>query len=244
VRSRAEVATVLELVRAGLNDCEIARRTGIPRGTIRGWRIGRAPNFERSRATCAVCSGNAMALRSTPYTYLLGLYLGDGYLVTFPRGVYKLRITCANRYPGLIRQCEFAMGQVLPNKVGQAAKQGCVDVYSFSKHWPCLFPQHGPGRKHERKIELTGWQQDLVDIDPRPLLRGLLHSDGCRVLNWVNGTPYPRYHFSNRSPDIRAIFGRACDAIGVEWRPHNRWSLSVARRGSVALLDAFVGPKR
>jgi hypothetical protein len=185
-----------------------------------------------------------MALRSTPYTYLLGLYLGDGYLVTFPRSVYKLRITCANRYPDLIRQCELAMINVLPNKVGRAAKQGCVDVYSLSKHWPCLFPQHGPGRKHERKIELATWQQDLVDADPRPLLRGLLHSDGCRVLNWVNGTPYPRYHFIKRSEDIRAIFGRACDALGIEWRPHNRWSLSVARRRSVALLDAFVGPKR
>ena len=77
-----------------------------------------------------------------------------------------------------------------------------------------------------------------------PSSRGLLHSDGCRVLNWVNGTPYPRYHFSNVSADIRGIFGRACDQLGIEWRPNNRWSLSVARRGSVALLDEFVGPKR
>jgi hypothetical protein len=100
-------------------------------------------------------------------------------------------------------------------------------VASFSKHWPCLFPQHAHGRKHERS-----------------LIRGLLHSDGCRVLNWVNGTPYPRYHFSNVSADIRGIFGRACDQLGIEWRPNNRWSLSVARRGSVALLDEFVGPKR
>jgi hypothetical protein len=53
-----------------------------------------------------------------------------------------------------------------------------------------------------------------------------------------------RARFSNHSADIRAIFGRACDALGIEWRPHNRWSLSVARRGSVALLDDFVGPKR
>jgi hypothetical protein len=165
-------------------------------------------------------------------------------MLVHPRGVYRLRISCTRRYPDLIRQCEIAMAGVLPNKVGRATKQGCVDVYSYSKHWPCLFPQHGPGRKHERKIELTGWQQELVDLDPRPLLRGLLHSDGCRVLNWVNGTPYPRYHFSSASDDIRAIFGRACDALGIEWRPHNRRNLSVARRDSVALLDAFVGPKR
>jgi hypothetical protein len=71
------------------------------------------------------------------------------------------------------------------------------------------------------------------------------------VLNWVNGTPYPRYHFTNVSADftnvsadIRGIFGRACDQLGIEWRPNNRWSLSVARRESVALLDEFVGPKR
>jgi hypothetical protein len=50
--------------------------------------------------------------------------------------------------------------------------------------------------------------------------------------------------FSNMSADIRGIFGRACDQLGIEWRPNNPWSLSVARRGSVALLDEFVGSKR
>jgi hypothetical protein len=83
------------------------------------------------------------------------------------------------------------MAQVLPAKVGRTAKIGCTEVASYSKHWICLFPQHGPGRKHERKIELTAWQQELIDRDPRPLLEGLIHSDGCRVNNWVNGTPYP-----------------------------------------------------
>jgi hypothetical protein len=249
MRSQEEVALVQKLVAAGLNDCAIARRTGIPRATIREWRIGRVPDFERQSGTCAVCSGTTRALPLPAYTYLLGLYLGDGCLTACPRGVFKLRIACAGRYPGLIRECELAMAEVLPNQantVGRTRKTNecCWDVYSFSTHWPCLFPQHGPGRKHERKIELTVWQQELVDRDPRPLIRGLLHSDGCRVLNWVNGTAYPRYHFSNVSADIRGIFGRACDQLGIEWRPNNRWSLSVARRRSVAMLDEFVGVKR
>jgi hypothetical protein len=249
MRSREEVALVQRLIATGLNDCEITRRTGIPRGTVRQWRIGRVPNFERQSFMCAVCSGSTQKLPQDSYTYLLGLYLGDGCLTLCRREVFKLRIVCTDRYPGLLRECELAMATVLPNKankVGLVKKRNerCWEVYSFSKHWPCLFPQHGPGRKHERKIELTPWQQELVDLDPRPLIRGLLHSDGCRVLNWVNGTAYPRYHFSNVSADIRGIFGRACDQVGIEWRPNNPFSLSVARRGSVALLDEFVGPKR
>jgi hypothetical protein len=83
------------------------------------------------------------------------------------------------------------MGEIIATKVSRVACVGCTEVTSLSKHWLCRFPQHGPGRKHERKIELTPWQQELVDLDPRPLVRGLLHSDGCQVPNWVNGTPYP-----------------------------------------------------
>jgi hypothetical protein len=251
VRSRAEVAHVLELVRSGWNNCEIARETGIPRRTIRDWRSGRIPDFDRVRSRpgprvppCAVCEDDPLRLPQSAYTYLLGLYLGDGYIAARARGVFRLRIVCADAYPELIKRCESAMAQVLASKVSLVPKVGCTEVAAYSKHWPCLFPQHGPGRKHERRIELTVWQQELVDADPRPLIRGLLHSDGCRVLNWVNGTAYPRYHFSNVSADIRGIFGRACDQLGIEWRANNRWSLSVARRGSVALLDEFVGPKR
>jgi hypothetical protein len=236
VRSREEVALVLvlELVRAGRNDCEIARATGIPRGTVWDWRKGRTPDFDRVRTrtspnswVCAACRGDPLTLPQAPYTYLLGLYLGDGYIASHARGVYRLRIFCANAYPELIQRCEQAMGEIIATKVSRVNCQGCTEVASFSKHWPCLFPQHGHGRKHERS-----------------LIRGLLHSDGCRVLNWVNGTPYPRYHFGNVSADICGIFGRACDQLGIEWRPNNRRSLSVARRGSVALLDEFVGPKR
>jgi hypothetical protein len=116
-------------------------------------------------------------------------------------------------------------------------------VYSHSKHWICLFPQHGRGRKHERPIVLDDWQREIVERFPAPFVRGLLHSDGCRVLNRVKNTDYPRYHFVNVSSDIRTLCGHACDLLGIEWRPNNKFSLSVARRASVALLDQFVGPK-
>jgi hypothetical protein len=94
---------------------------------------------------------------------------------------------------------------------------------------------------------LTDWQAALVKGHPRDLLRGLIHSDGCRFTNTVRHEhrtyEYPRYNFTNRSDDIRRIFCGACDLLGIEWRVMNRWNISVARRASVARLDEFVGPK-
>ena len=123
----------------------------------------------------------------------------------------------------------------------------CAWVSNSSKQWPCLLPQHGQGKKHERRIELAPWQQKVIDVHGKPFLRGLIHSDGCRSTNTVrHGSrtyAYPRYTFSNRSDDIRQIFCDTCDLLGVEWRVMNAWNISVARRASVALLDEFIGPK-
>ena len=140
------------------------------------------------------------------------------------------------------------MRRVIGSEPGRARRSGAVDVSAYSRQWPCLFPQHGPGPKHRRQIELTAWQQAIVDRDTPFLLRGLIHSDGSRSMNRVvsNGRryEYPRYTFSNVSDDIKRIFCDACDALGIEWRRMNAKNISVARRASVARLDEFVGPKR
>ena len=98
--------------------------------------------------------------------------------------------------------------------------------------------------KHLRPIVLEPWQREILDRYPWRFLRGLIHSDGCRGINTIkhpNKTyRYPRYQFSNRSDDIRGLF---CDYC-VEWRQMNRWTISVARRDSVALMDRHIGPKR
>ena len=86
-------------------------------------------------------------------------------------------------------------------------------------------------------------------------IRGLIHSDGCRITNWttriVGGErkryEYPRYFFTNKSGDIRRLCTDALDAVGVEWTTLKRdgepLNISVARRASVASMDEHVGPK-
>ena len=49
----------------------------------------------------------------------------------------------------------------------------------------CLFPQHGPGRKHMRIIELEPWQPVIVRKYPGEFARGLFHSGGWRGVNRV-----------------------------------------------------------
>jgi hypothetical protein len=122
---------------------------------------------------------------------------------------------------------------------------GCIEVSAYWKHWPCLFPQHGRGPKHKRRIELRAWQKAIVEQHPDRLLRGLIHSDGWRGENRVKGGKYsyPRYNFSNTSEDIRKIFCDACDLLGVRWRRMNERNISVARAEDVAKLDCFIGYK-
>ena len=110
-------------------------------------------------------------------------------------------------------------------------------------HWPCLFPQFGPGKKHKRAIVLADWQQELVEHSPQHLVKGLIESDGCRVVANDRGVASVRYHFSNRSEDIKAIYCSALDRLCIPWtRPCNQ-QIAVYRKAATARLDEFIGPK-
>ncbi|HWT92828.1 MAG TPA: hypothetical protein VN238_07510 [Solirubrobacteraceae bacterium] len=54
---------------------------------------------------------------------------------------------------------------------------------------------------------------------------------------------YPRYFFSNLSPDIRQLYREACAALGVKTTMSNHRNVSVSQRKSVAVLEEIVGPK-
>jgi hypothetical protein len=186
------------------------------------------------------------------YSLLLGLYLGDGCV----HG-WQLRIVLDERYPEVIDDCVMAITLSLRKQLNVRVRPRRTDrgviVEAAYKHWPLVFLQHGPGRKHQRPIVLADWQRAIVDRDPRPFLRGLINSDGCRTVNRfktklpsgrVAEYAYPRYFFSNQSAHIRGLFCEYCERLGIRWTQSNARNISVSHRDSVALLDSFVGPKR
>ncbi|WBB67357.1 transcriptional regulator [Micromonospora sp. WMMD812] len=231
---------------SGANVASVARSVRLPYRTVWHWCRDRPePVAQGTALRCFRCRDDNPTDPSA-YAYLLGLYLGDGHLVTAAR-VPVLRISCSNSWPGLIEACDAAMRAVLAARVQRVQHQGCVNVQSYGKHWPCLLPQHGPGKKHERPIVLADWQREIVTAHPGDFLRGLFHSDGARFANRVRVRGkeyvYPRYMFVNESADIMGLCQWALDLLGVAWRMNRRNSLSVARRDAVATLDQHVGPK-
>ncbi|MFG2371574.1 helix-turn-helix domain-containing protein [Streptomyces sp. NPDC048504] len=237
----------LALVEQGRSLNSVSRETGISRATIRSWQDRLEPLPSITTPAPGPPADNQA------YAYLLGLYLGDGCVSAHPRGTgYYLRIACADAWPGLIQLCREAIAKVRPG-IGVFAlqKEGYAMVTSYYRHWPHLFPQHGPGKKHDRLIAVEPWQQEIVDAHPWEFIRGLVHSDGCRITNWttrlVRGETkryeYPRYFFTNLSTDIRQLYTDTLDKVGVSWKQANANNISVARKASVALMDTHVGPK-
>jgi hypothetical protein len=189
------------------------------------------------------------------YSYLLGLYLGDGWVAPHLRTA-RLVITLDGVYPDIVEEARAAAaaacGSGRPISVLEVRDSRALVVQSYWKGWLDVFPQWGTGRKHERSIVLADWQRAIVDEFPEQFLKGLIHSDGCRCVNRfktklpsgrVAEYEYPRYFFSNLSADIRGLFCEYCERLGIRWTQSNHRNISVSHRRSVAILDGFIGPK-
>ena len=238
-----------------MRDADNAALHGVAVKTVRRWRRpyqrrGLPRGQTHLAPPCPRCDGAAVAERE--YAELLGWYLGDGYISLGRRAVYNLHIYNDARYVDLNTRLVELMRAVKPASRPHTRRvPGAVVTTVSWKHWPCLFPQHGSGRKHEREIALEDWQADIVRAFPDAFLRGLFHSDGARVKNWatrvVGGEKrryeYPRWQFSNRSDDIRRLCCWALDLAEVPWRQSGAWTVSVSTRAAVASLDELIGPK-
>jgi Homeodomain-like domain len=118
-------AAALELVAEGLNDCEISRRLGIARETIREWR---RPTYvprngqPRESETCPRCwrAARPMQFTAADYSELLAVYLGDGCITEHAR-TQRLLIHLDSKYPKINAEIEALLQRCfLANAVSYA----------------------------------------------------------------------------------------------------------------------------
>jgi hypothetical protein len=99
-----------------------------------------------------------------------------------------------------------------------------------------------------RPIALTAWQGQIVAVHTERFIRGLIHSDGTRIIATERKGNYVRravrYAFKNRSEDILEIFRDACAAADVHCTRASQTQIAVYSKAAVTRLDEFVGPKR
>ena len=214
----------MRLIDEGLGDTAIARATAIPRPTISAWRHNRGRRYHDRLATA-----NTRWRPEHPAAccYLLGIYLGDGCLKVLPSGAAALIVSLDLSYPTIIDAGERSIRAVFPGVTVLRVFPNDANLVVMGASHPAVpfaFPQHGAGRKHNREIRLTAWQRALTCAYPKELVRGLIHSDGCRTVNRfktklpsgrVAEYEYPRYFLSNLSESIRTIFCEHCELLGI-----------------------------
>ena len=242
IRPIETVESALRASDAGMRDADNAAAHGVAVKTIRRWRrLYQHRGLPRGQAhtsvPCPRC--DAAELDCAAYSELLGWYLGDGHISRGRRDVFNLHIVNDERYRDDNLRLQDLMRRVKPGGRPHTRRvPGAVLPTVSWKHWPCLFPQHGPGRKHDRQIILEFWQSNVVETHPAEFLRGLFHSDGSRVKNWTRRFiagewkryDYPRWQFTNNSAEIRELCCWALDLVDIPWRQSNWKTISVSTR--------------
>jgi hypothetical protein len=238
----------LRLVGAGINDCEIARRLGLPRSTVRDWRrpsyVPKSPRGEVE--LCPRCWRACRPIRFTAedYAELLGLYLGDGHISQMARA-QRLRLFLDAKYPTIVSEADALLRRVFPgNRICRQTRHNgaMIELFVYHQHLGCLLPQHAVGKKHLRRLTLEPWQSELVTTAPWCFLRGCIRSDGCVFVNRTGPYEYISYGFTNYSSDILDLVETTCRAQGLRPCRYAR-AIRLNRREDVARLLEHVGAK-
>lgn len=266
-KSVEEYNLVMKMYSEGIKICDIVKKLNINRSTVSNWvRNKNGKSFVHKtnsklpiiydplKYLYELSPGIDNKYRNSVYSYVLGLYLGDGCLTILPRTV-KLAISVDLKYPKLnndicnsINTIFSKKPSILPKRSKGKLTKG-IDIAIYHNNLQILFPQHGLGKKHLRSIILTDWQKSIIDY--RWLLKGLIMSDGSFYITKKDN--HQRYNFSNCSLDIMLIIEKClnyfsikyCRRISVSKNPKHAdiYRLEVNGKESVKTLKSLIGTK-
>lgn len=185
------------------------------------------------------------------YSYLLGLYLGDGHIVERKnrKDNFYFRIFQDSKYVNLIQYCRQQLEVLFPkNKTRLLNQNNCTVIIIAKKNLPHWFPQHGPGKKHNRDIILEKWQEEILEKYSKDFIKGLIHSDGSRYTQTQGKYISIFYNFTNLSKDIMNLFQKYLDKLDIKYTSRVKTNgkqlmCEIRRKKEVLKLDEFIGPK-
>jgi hypothetical protein len=107
---------------------------------MRDWRRTRRWDWwlTRTSGSCPRCGAAQHPFDTFPpeYAYLLGMYLGDGHVVKWRKGVYRLTVAMDSAYPWIISECSHAIRALIPGATPYIQPQKnsrCVWAVKYSK---------------------------------------------------------------------------------------------------------------
>jgi hypothetical protein len=230
MRSKDDYELFFKYKKNGLTNTEISKISGIPRTTLNYWKLNKIkkekPKFKHF--------DNNDWIKS--YNYLLGMYLGDGYIIKIRR-VFSLKIYNDIKYDKLNEYIYNTIKKIFPlNNIMKQKRQNHIITYVYSNTIPELFPQLGKGLKKNRKIKLYDWQKNIIDY--KYLFSGLLHSDGSIYYD----RKYKMCCFGNTSKDILKIFKLCCNKLNLKFTETNN-KIFIRNRSNIKWIDENIGDK-
>lgn len=226
-----------QLHAAGYSISKISKELGISRAAIRDNVV---LNKIKPRLTVDPANKIFNNHEKKCYSYLLGLYYGDGCISKYAR-TYKLRIFLGRHETDVSQMAKQSINCLFPtNKINDypLIHSKCNEISVYSSKLLAYFPDHGEGKKHSRQIALVDWQKNIVEEYPEFFVTGLYDADGCGYYD--NG--YLKYNFVNTSKDIFDMFTKYTGLeYGIFCRPRpNGWKdMNIARLQSKDNTLAF-----
>ena len=122
-----------------------------------------------------------MIEKSATLAYIIGVALGDGNL-SCPNGrATRLRVTCDNKYPNVIKEIRNALVEIFPsNRVAIVTnrKGTCIDISVYSNKLNFIMPwQVGMGTKIIQQTHVPNWILNNSEFS-KACLKGLIQTDG------------------------------------------------------------------
>lgn len=258
----------LELTKLGHTRKNISNQLGVNQSTINNWFIGKGTSkYEKKNrgeyVGIKIDSGvdispiKYLVMMSSIedsteifkiYSYIFGLYLGDGYIANFKR-TKCLVVTLDSKYSKLNENVINSFKLLFSDVSVVNSKGSVINVKYHDCNLGLIFPQDAPGLKCNRKISIEDWQTKI--LDPVELLRGLIMSDGSYYMRKSN-SQY-EYTFSNCSLDIINITRRCLDILeisyGLRFLPtklknnHDAYKITISSKTAVSKLHEYIGDK-